>query len=203
MLSEKTKQQALGAIFHFDIKEAEAAAKELEFELRKMSEMPNQNQEEISELYRLFIRLKLLTLPRLSDEETIKLFKTDLVLMVNDQELDLAERVETRQLTVPESLRKEMVNQPIIEAMHQNEETIGQNNIFIPGEPAAVAPTVKNWLADYDRTYGTEPQKDLVWLDYVAQSRNASTLSGEEKSVLRKVLKFYEFLKPEYFEEGK
>lgn len=201
MLTEETKQQALDAIFHFDIKEADVAAHDLEFELRKMSEAPDQNQAEIRELYHLFIRLKLLTLPRLSDDETLRLFKTNLILMVNDEEIEIAERVETRQLTVPKSLRYEMVNAPIIEAIHANEETIGQNRIFVPGEPAAVAPTVKNWLLDYDRTYGTQVQKDIVWLDYVSQSRNASTLSAEEKSILRKVLKFYEFLKPEYAEE--
>ncbi len=195
MFLEELKTQALDAISYFDIKAAAAAVKDLEFELRKMSEMPDASQEEISELYHLYIRLKLLALPMLKDEEAHRLFRTNLVLMANDEELELAERVETRQLTVPESLRFEMVNQPIIEAIHANEETIGQNSIFIPGEAGAVAPTIKNWLLDYDRTYGTHPQEDIKWLDYAAQSRNARTLNAEERSQLRKVLKFYEFLK--------
>lgn len=193
---EQIKQHAQKAIFYLDIKEAASALKDIEFALRKTSDS-NKNGE-ATELYLIFIRLKLLLIVRQSDEDLKKLFKMNLILMVNDSEIDLADRVEARQLIFSDSLKYEMVNRLIIEAIHANEELIGQNGIFISGESAAVAPTVKNWLLDYDRTYGTEPQKDIVWLDYVAQSRNTGALSAEEKSTLRKVLKFYEFLKPEY-----
>lgn len=193
--TEDIKQRSLDAIMHFDIKEAALVVKDLDYELKKLSENLNSNPEEVNYLSYLLVRLKILMLPMLADEEVIRLFKTRFVWMIIDEELDLKERIETRQLTSPASVRFESVNGPIIEALHENEERIGQNKIFVQGNNEAVVSTIKNWLLDYDRTYGTGPLKDLVPLDYAANNRNAAPLSAEEKSVLRKVLKFYEFLK--------
>lgn len=195
MSLEQTKQKALDAIGHFDIKEAALAAKDLDFEIKKLSEVPDSNQEEINYSSYLLIRLKLLMLPLLRDEEVIRLIRTRLIWMMVDEEIELMERVETRQLACPISMRLEAVNQPIIEALHENQEEIGQGKIFIQGQNDAVLPAIKNWILDYDRTYGTRPQKDLVWLGYAANNKNAAALSPEEKSMLRKILKFYEFLK--------
>jgi hypothetical protein len=199
---EQNKQKALDAISYFDIKEAREISKELEFQVKKMSETAG-NDKEIEECSALLTRLKILTLPLLADEEVMRLIRMRAVEMLRDADLDLAERVETRLLTVPPLLRYEMVNQPIIEALHKNQETIGDERIFVSGNPEAQDPTVENWLLDYDRTFGTGPQKDLVWLEYVNSGANAARLETKEKEVLRKLLKFYEFLKPEYGEEGR
>ena len=195
---EQIKQKALQVIEYTDIDIARDLIREIDFDLRKLLEAPENNRQEIVEYFSLLIRLKLVRLPLLKDEEIARFFKESVIEALNAEDVDILERVEARQLIFPRETRYEMVNAPIIEAIHLNEEPIGLNGIFVPGEPAAVAPTVKNWLADYDRTYGTQPQKDIVWIDYAAQSRNATTLSAGERSVLRKVLKFYEFLKPEY-----
>lgn len=194
------KQQALDAISYFDIKEAREAARELEFQLKKLSEKSG-SEKEVQEYSSLLIRLKLLTLPLLRDEEANRLVKEKVIEILNDSDMDLAERIETRQLTVPSLLRYEAVNQPIIEAIHHNEETVGKERIFVSGNPEPQVPTVANWLLDYDRTYGTEPQSDLVWLEYVNSGANASRLGAKEKETLRKLLKFYEFLKREYIQE--
>ena len=196
---DQTKQKVLDAISYFDIKEAREISKELEFQIKKLSETSG-NEGEAKELSGLLTRLKLLTLPLLRDEEANRLIKEKAIGLLTDPDLDLAERVETRQLTVPSLLRYETVNQPIIEAIHRNEETIGRERIFISGNPEPQVPTVANWLLDYDRNFGTEPQKDLTWLEYVNSGANASRLNAKDKKVLRKLLKFYEYLKPEYIE---
>ncbi len=195
MLLKEIKQNALDAISYFDIKEARETAKELEFQIKKLSEKSG-SEKEIQEYFILLTRLKLLTLPLLRDEEANKLVKEKAIELLADADLDLAERVEARQLTVAESLRYENSNQPLIEAIHQNEETIGRERIFVSGNPEPQVPTVANWLLDYDRTFGTGPQKDLTWLEYVNSGANASRLEAKDKEVLRKLLKFYEYLKP-------
>ncbi len=148
----------------------------------------------------LLVRLQLQALALFSEEEIAEMFKKNLLEMLSDQEIDLYERFNAKQIVMPYELMEDFLIL-LLEAIHENEQTIGQNGIFIPGEVAAVDPTVRNWLLDYDRTYGTEAQEDVVLIDYVAQSRNTSTLNAEDKSMLRKVLKFYEFLKPEYIYE--
>ncbi len=197
MLSEEIKQKAFDAVFHFDIKEAREIAKEMEFEIKKLSESGRGNNGEIEELSKLLIRLKLLGLPTLKDDEVLRLVRESVLEMLNDPDLDLAERIEARQLTIPESLRMEMVNQPIMEALRQNTEIIGSGKIFIAGDAAPVEPAVKNWLLDYDRNFGTGPQQDLLWLEYVKKNAAGAGLNAKETETLRKVFKLYEWLKRE------
>ena len=191
------KQQALDAVSYLDADEAQNIAKELEFQMENLSGMAN-NEKEIGELSVLLTRLKLLALPLLRDEEVNRLMRERAVEMLTDPDLDARERVETRQLVAPSLLRFETVNQPIMEALHQNQETIGDKKIFVPSRPEAVEPTVENWLLDYDQTFGTGQQKDLVWLEYVNTGKNPIHLEAKDKDTLRKLLKFYEFLKLEY-----
>lgn len=47
MFLDQLKKQSLDAISYFDIKEAAVVVKDLEYQLRKKSEMPDQNQQEI------------------------------------------------------------------------------------------------------------------------------------------------------------
>lgn len=194
---DQLKQQAFDAIFHFEMKEAREIAKEIDYQIKRTSEFSGSNGGEIAELSALLIRLKLLTLPLLKDEEVLRLIRESAIEMINDPDLDLAERIEGRQLTVPESLRYEMVNQPIMEALHENNEPIGEGKIFVTGANNPEMPTVKNWLLDYDRTFGTEPQQDLTWLEYAKKNAISARLNTNQADTLRKLLKLYEWLKRE------
>jgi len=198
MISDELKQQALDAIFHFEIKEARSLAKDLEFKIRESSEFSGTDREAIAELSALLIRLKLLAWPLLKDEEVLRLIKESALEMLNDPDLVLEERIEGRQLILPESLRYEEVNQPIMEALHENLEEIGDEKIFIMGAAGAEIPTVKNWLLDYDRTYGTGPQQDLTWLEYAKKNAVSGRLDAAQADTLRKLLKLYEWLKREH-----
>lgn len=200
--NENLKNQIEDCLLHRDTSGAKVLAEDLRRSLIALYNDSGVLDEEKFFWHNLLIRLQLQALPLFFEEEIAEFFKRNFVEMATNEDVDLYERFHSKQIIVPYELMEDFLLL-IIKAIHANEETIGQNGIFVPGEPAAVAPTVKNWLMDYDRTYGTEPQKDIVWLDYVSQSRNASTLNAEEKSTLRKVLKFYEFLKPEYAEEGR
>lgn len=197
-MTDELKQQAQEAIFHFDMKEAREIAKELEYRIKDPLVSYRENGAEMQELSALLIRLKLLILPLLKDEELHRLTKESAVEMINDPELEFAERVEARQLTIPVSLRFEMVNQPIMEALHENNQMIGEGRIYVMGAKNTELPTVKNWLLDYDRTYGTGPQKDLTWLEYAKKNAVSGHLDTAQADVLRKLLKLYEWLKREH-----
>ncbi len=198
MILDDLKQQAQDAIFHFDMKEAREIAKELEYRINDPSMSYRGNSAETQELTNFLIRLKLLILPLLKDEEAYRLIKESAVGMISDQELEVAERIEGRQLTFPESLRFEMVNQPIMEALRENNEMIGERRIYVMGSKDTEMPTVKNWLLDYDRTYGTGSQKDLTWLEYAKKNAVSAHLDTAQADILRKLLKFYEWLKREH-----
>ncbi len=199
-LNEEFKKQIEDCLLHCDTGEAKVLAENLRRGLIILDNDYKASDEERIFWYNYLPRLELQALPLFSNEELAEIFRKNLLEMVNDEEINIYERFKSKQMVIHYELMEDFLIL-MIEAIHANEQKIGQNGIFVPGQPEAVAPTVKNWLLDYDRTYGTEAQEELVWLTYVAQSRNASTLSADEKSLLRKVLKFYEFLKPEYAEE--
>lgn len=195
---DELKQQALDAIFHFNMKEAREVAQEIEYQIKKLSDFSGNNKEQISELSALLIRLRLLILPLLKDDEMARLIKTRAIEMIQDPDLVFEERVEARQLVFPKSLRFEMVNRPIMDALHENGEAISEGKILVTGVKTAELSMVKNWLLDYDRTYGTEPQKDLTWLDYTKRNAIIAHLDSGQADTLRKLLRLYEWLKREH-----
>jgi len=191
----ENKKEALDAIFHFDMKAALEIGKEIDYQIKRLSGFPGGNKEELDELSTLSVRLKLLIFPLLKDDEAMRLIKESAIEMVNDPDLVFAERIEARQLALPESMRFEMVNKPIMEALHENIEQISKDKIFVTGAKTPELSTVKNWFLDYDRTFGTEPQKDLTWLDFVKKNAIVAHLNPAQADTLRKLLKLYEFLK--------
>ena len=195
---EQIKQKANHAIDYLDTGVAKELVEEINFILIKLSEIPENNEQEIEEYSNLLIRLKLARLPFLKDQEMIRFIKESLVEALNIEEINILERIETRQLLFPRETRYEMVNQPIMEALHENIEEIGHEKIFVAGAHGAEIPTIKNWLLDYDRTYGTEPQKDLTWLEYAKKNAVVAHLDTTQADTLRKLLKLYEWLKREH-----
>lgn len=194
---ENLKQQSLEAILSFDVGGASGLIKELEFQIQKLSELED-GEEQFIEYSGLLTRLKMLRFAVLSDEEAIRLISENTIQMVNDPDLVLEERIEARQLAVIDFMRYETVNQPIMEALHKNTELIGDEKILVTGAENPELPYIKNWLLDYDRTHGTQPQKDLTWLDYAKKNVISAHLNPAQADTLRKVLRLYEWLKREH-----
>ncbi|MDP3057389.1 MAG: hypothetical protein Q8N37_02610 [bacterium] len=194
---EQIKQKVKQAVDDLDISSAEEITEEVNFNLSKLLELPENNEQGIEEYSNLLICLKLVRLPFLKDTEMTRFIKESLVGALNVEEINIMERIETRQLLFPRETRLEMVNQPIMEALHENNEQIGGGKIFVTGANNPEMPTIKNWLLDYDRTHGTEPQKDLTWLDYAKKNAISARLNTSQADTLRKLLKLYEWLKRE------
>lgn len=194
---EQLKEQVQKTIFYLEIKDSFGLMKEVDFQLKKLKDL-NGDFDEIDEYSKMLVRLKMLRLALLRDTEVFNLIKESALEMLNDLDLVLEERIEGRQLVYPESLRFEEVNQPIMEALHENLEDIGSEKIFVTGAHGVEIPTVKNWLLDYDRTFGTGPQKDLTWLEYAKKNAVVAHLDTTQADTLRKLLKLYEWLKREH-----
>lgn len=194
-MTNELKQQAIEAIQHFDLKDAREIVKEIEYKIKEAGGIDSMRNADLPELNALRIRLKLLLLPILDDEEMVRIIKESAVEMVNDPDLVFAERVEVCQMAYPMSQRFDAVNTPIIAALHENNEQISNERIYVTGSKTTELSTVKNWFLDYDRTYGTQPQKDLTWLDYVKKNTVIAHLNTAEADTLRRLLKLYEWLK--------
>ncbi|MBU3964975.1 hypothetical protein KJ575_00905 [Patescibacteria group bacterium] len=195
----KLETQIQNCLSYHDTSAAYVLAEDLRRLLREDEKENDLTEEEKISYKNFLVRLQLQSLPLFSEEEIAEFFRKNFLKMVNDPDINLYDRFKAKQIAMPYEFAEDFLLQ-IIEAIHRNEETIGKERIFISGNPEPQVPTVANWLLDYDRNFGTEPQKDLTWLEYVNSGANASRLNAKDKKVLRKLLKFYEYLKPEYIE---
>ena len=82
------------------------------------------------------------------------------------------------------------------QALKENRQKIGSQSLTTEGKSTPQPPTLKNWLLDYDSETGIEKHSELEREQYLAQNPNVRKLSSIEKDLLRKVLKFYDNLKP-------
>lgn len=199
-LTKKLKDEIEYCLLHHDTSAAYALAEDLRRLLKEDERENNLTEEEKANYKNFLARLQLQALSLFSEEEIAEFFKKNFLKMANDPEISLYDRFKSKQLAMPYEFAEDFLLQ-IIEALRKNEETIGKERIFVSGNPEPQVPTAANWLLDYDRTYGTEPQSDLTWLEYINSGANANRLGAKEKETLRKLLKFYEFLKPEYMVE--
>lgn len=198
--TKKLEAQIQDCLLHCDTGTARVLAEDLRRLLREEEKISSLSGEDNAKYQNYLARLQLQALPLFSEDEIAEFFRKSFLKMISDPDINVYDRFKSKQIVMPYELAEDFLLQ-IIDAIHQNRETIGDERLLISGAPEAVEPTIENWLSDYDRTYGTEPQNDLTFLNYVKNGSNTQRLSDADKELLRKVLKFYEFLKPEYIEE--
>ena len=137
--------------------------------------------------------LKFILFPTLPEEEQLFLFRNHLVKAFRVG-LDIKNRFSIKMSLTPDALWPETV-QFFVEAMLKNEEKIGRGEIAISGENSRVAPTLGNWLRDYNRIYGMDRHEKIIPLRHTSENVNVQNLDKEEKVLLLRILEFYEELK--------
>lgn len=192
---EEIKEQAEDFIFHQDMREALELAKKLTTQLKKFPRFKDEAKEFYNEYNNLIIRLKIVSMPLLSYEKVAELVKDNFIKALNDPDIDIKERIETRLMVLPEVIRDDL-REILYGVLKESREKIGEGQITIREESETKQPFVKNWLLDYDREIGIEKQPNIQRLNYINQNRNAKNLSEKEKDQLRRLLHFYDEMKP-------
>ncbi len=143
---------------------------------------------------RIIVLLKFISLITLDEASLIKLFRFHLLDAFSNN-IDLNERMTGRMYFLPDTVFEEE-RLHLLDAIKENNQKLGSQPIVLKGDTQPVAPLLKYWLADYDRTLGPEKQTDLQRQQYLAQNNNVKTLNPPEKDILAKVFQFYDNLKP-------
>jgi hypothetical protein len=78
-------------------------------------------------------------------------------------------------------------------ALYKNEENLTNGKFVL--ENSHQAPSVKNWLQDFIKQYGTSFFNNITMSRYIADSPNARNLSEEEKKRVKQLLQVYRNIK--------
>ncbi|MFH1111798.1 MAG: hypothetical protein V1712_01870 [Patescibacteria group bacterium] len=141
--------------------------------------------------------LSFIALLFLSPTEVERLFKIRLLFAVR-KGLNLQDIVYTYLAVLGDDLTNGEQRQLLISALCSNEEYLGQRfGHLVPfGSASQLSPVVKNWLIDYELAEaGKENRGALEQSEYLSKSKNVSALTADEKKLLIKVIKLYDFLR--------
>lgn len=94
--------------------------------------------------------------------------------------------------STPASVIKEDIRNLILKNPQIGSQEIGKQDIFTNEDNVKMAPTISNFLADYDYFLGAGWHSNLDRLKYLGQNENARRLSQREKDVLAKILESYD-----------
>ena len=142
----------------------------------------------------ILIKLRFVALTTLPDQQAFDLIKEHFLDALKTG-IDIYRILEIDLCSRPVFARGEF-KKGTRQALKENRQKIGSQSLTIEGKPTPQPPTLKNWLLDYDSETGNEKHSGLERGQYLAQNPNVRKLEQIEKDLLRKVLKFYDDIKP-------
>jgi len=142
----------------------------------------------------ILIKLRFVALTTLPDQQVFNLIKGHFLDALKTG-IDVYRILEIDLCSRPVFTRGEF-KKGTRQVLKENRQKIGSQPLTIEGKPTPQPPTLKNWLLDYDSETGDEKHPELERGQYLAQNPNVRKLEQIERDLLRKVLKFYDDIKP-------
>lgn len=168
------------AIFHLDNQKAW----EILVEVSKLGETELSRED--------YLRLSYLRMNSLSDTQLLNIIKESILIAFSIPDFDLKKKiVEYVELLdyVPAQIDFIMKLKNLFEV---HEELLGSSQILLNGK--AVAPTVSNWVSDFNSTLKSRDRDALSELQYLNTSVNPKKLTPEQRGALKVVLNLYNLL---------
>ncbi|OGG87128.1 hypothetical protein A3B87_00325 [Candidatus Kuenenbacteria bacterium RIFCSPHIGHO2_02_FULL_39_13] len=111
-------------------------------------------------------------------------------------DIDVVEKVRERLFFYANDVGNLNERQLMINSLKENEESLGRAQIKVDREGEEQVSRIKNWILDYDRFINKPGEKgDVEKVTYVNQNLNARQLKHDDRNLLLKILKIYDFLR--------
>jgi len=140
----------------------------------------------------LIVQLKYTALPLLTDMEKNMLFSAHILEAIDNEELDVVERLTTSLLMISYDYR-DVIKRNLRRIINTNKQLITNKKIDLTDNE--VEPTIKNWLKLYDREIGAAVADNLKRAQFYTTNKNVKNLSKQEKEKIEKLFYIYEYLK--------
>jgi hypothetical protein len=175
---EQTITDSIEAIHHYDDAEAKVLIKNVQYFLDS-TEARNIDPEMREKLQNTLTYLKLIAIPRLTDEETANIIRTSF-LDSFDAEIDMENRLTAKLFFVPEIPRDEL-RKKLKQALLENNQRLGPL-------------TVGQWIAEFEKEYNVKSRNLSASTDFVKNNKNTLTLNPALRNNLRELLYTYDYL---------
>lgn len=160
--------------------------------------------EQAKVLNRIIFTLYILGLPHLEQELFERIFihklKEALIIDLGNEEINFTERLELRYIEYPALVLKETLQEECLPLIRQNEQMIGKQYLNLSTDKPKEYPTIANWLKYYDRETGMGETSNFDRSKFLTNDDSVKVLADKEKSHLRAVLGFYDYLRNENLE---
>ncbi len=119
----------------------------------------------------LIAQLKWVAIPILTDEETLKLLKENFLTVLNNEYINIIDRMEAKMFS-KELFPRDEFRQKMQRALRENKEQLGNR-------------TLGEWILDFNKTFDFRKRDELSASMYLNQSPEARALPEPEKNKLR------------------
>jgi len=163
-------------------------------ELSKKSDLiDNINDENLKDSYKKNIQvLKFISLPRLSDELVLNIFKEELAEMLNfnQEELDIKDKIR-RKLANILLVDRDKYKEQLIKSLEENEQIITQGKLETADEEKEGS--VRNWIKEYYKfIVESNIDKKLIKAEFLFKNKNVARLTDKDKQKLEIILDLYD-----------
>lgn len=139
--------------------------------------------------------LSYVVIPRMQIKEIEVLFRNSLLLAIKN-EVDVIQSVKSYYLYYQDPEHGYSLATSILRVLGLNREILGNNNITIDEEGSDLPPTVANWLKLYNSQFSLSGARGILEEGQFLQSnKEVLKLNTENKKVLSKLIRFYDFLR--------
>ncbi|MDD5731451.1 MAG: hypothetical protein PHU42_00930 [Patescibacteria group bacterium] len=206
----ESAKKRLDDILNYDSgKEARDFAYDLEKVLKENPDFEKASPDLYNQYQDLIVKLKLVGLQFLKDEEIVPVLKDHFSIMLLSfppVTNDIVDKLRAHLVGIPVYEERDTLKGEIMKILVESQETITTNNLRDEngiGQP----PTIANWIKDYLRETQGPEDESLKLIMYLTNARGKMNLSDKEADALKSFLSLYEFLRhssltPEGLEES-
>lgn len=190
----KLLDKRLSDIITFDeIENAFWFALNLEQTFKDHPDFENNRPEIYKKVQPMIKKARWVALSLLSEDEVIKMFKSNLMAMFEIQDYDIHKYFDSRLLIIfPLDIRDEFKDK-VRKAIEENKELMTKEKIKINKEMKN--PTTGNWISHMHSVLGIEDIPLFKLIEYFFQDSDIAKLEDNERRKIETILKFYEKIK--------
>lgn len=170
--------RAINSIFYVETADANRIIKELKQFLAE-NRIQQSDPALWNRLQRLLIRLKIIALSHLTDQEAADILQNHYLESFNI-EAPMEDILAGRLFSVPDGARDD-IREPMKRALMQNTEKLGEM-------------TIGQWISEFEKKYNVNTRSLSASLDFVNSHPAAMRLDGQTKDKLKKILHAYDYL---------